>query len=188
MENIVRQTGLLEKTGVFDEDLKHRYELRLSYNGIKGKKILVVGMNPASDSIQVFDTTTNYLLNNLGIMGYSQIVIWNLFSDICTKLKPSEAEDKDRNFLYLEELLQEKFDTVLVGYGNTYLGNKKVEEAKKDLHTLLKPHEKKVKELVDEQEKYSGLQTIHPLFAGQRFSGKWKMRKHDFPEETSEKE
>ena len=33
MENTVKQTGLLEKTGVFDEELKNRYELHLTYNG-----------------------------------------------------------------------------------------------------------------------------------------------------------
>ena len=67
MENTVKQTILLEKTGVFDEDLKNRYELRLTYNGIKGKKVLLISMNPASNNVQVLDTTTNYLLNNLGI-------------------------------------------------------------------------------------------------------------------------
>lgn len=65
MENVVKQTELLEKTGVYDEDLKRRFSLTLKYNGIKGKKILVIGMNPASNNVQVFDNTTNYLLNNL---------------------------------------------------------------------------------------------------------------------------
>ena len=30
-------------------------------------------------------------------------------------------------------------------------------------------------ELVDKNEIYSRLHTIHPLFAGQRFSGQWKL-------------
>lgn len=187
MNNIIKQTGLLEKTGVFDEDLKHRYELRLSYNGIKGKKILVVGMNPASSNVQVFDTTTNHLLNNLGIMGYSEIIIWNLFSEICTKLKPAKVDSNERNFQYLEELLQIKFDTILIGYGNTFIGNKCVEEAKEHLHRLLKPYQKKVYEIIDKQEAYKDLKAIHPLFAGQRFNGEWNLRKHDFPADKKEK-
>mgnify|MGYP000525707714 CR=1 FL=1 len=49
MENVVKQTELLEKTGVYDEDLKRRFSLTLKYSGLKGKKILVIGMNPASN-------------------------------------------------------------------------------------------------------------------------------------------
>jgi len=47
MGNIIKQTSLLERTGVFDEEGKRRFELTLTYKGIKGKKILVIGMNPA---------------------------------------------------------------------------------------------------------------------------------------------
>ena len=100
MENIVKETSLLERTGVFDEDAKRRFELRLTYNGMKGKKILVVGINPASNNIQVFDNTTNYLLNNLGVMGYSEIVVWNMFAEICVKLKPGQTIDNADNIEY----------------------------------------------------------------------------------------
>ena len=144
-------------------------------------------MNPASNNVQVFDSTTNHLLNNLGMMGYSEIVIWNLFSDICTKLKPAKAKSNEENFQYLEELLQTKFDAILIGYGNTFIGNKRVEEAKRYLHQLLKPYQKKVYELIDKQGVYKNLKAIHPLFAGQRFSGEWDLRKHDFPVEKKEK-
>lgn len=106
MENIIKQTSMLEKTGVFDEKGNRRFELNLTYKGIKGKKILVVGTNPASENIQVFDSATNYLLNNLGTMGYSDITVWNLFADICTKLKPSEVKDNSENLQYLQELLK----------------------------------------------------------------------------------
>ena len=106
MENVVKQTELLEKTGVYDEDLKRRFSLTLKYSGLKGKKILVIGMNPASNSVQVFDNTTNYLLNNLGMMGYSEIIVWNLFADICTKLKPTQAYDNAENMEYLQTLLE----------------------------------------------------------------------------------
>lgn len=44
MDNVVKQTELLEKTGVYDEDLKRRFALTLKYNGMKGKKVLVIGM------------------------------------------------------------------------------------------------------------------------------------------------
>ena len=186
MENVVKQTELLEKTGVYDEDLKRRFSLTLKYNGLKSKKILVIGMNPASNSVQVFDNTTNYLLNNLGMMGYSEIIVWNLFADICTKLKPTQTYDNAENMEYLQMLLEEKFNAVLIGWGNTFIGNRRVEEAKKQVCEYLKPHAKKVYELVDTEGIYTELKTIHPLFAGQRFSGKWKFRNYSFPEEKEE--
>lgn len=183
MENTVKQTGLLEKTGVFDEELKNRYELHLTYNGVKGKRVLVICMNPASDNIQVFDSTTNYLLNNFGMMGYSDITVWNLFSRICTKLKPSEITDNNRNMEYLKELLQSAYDAIVISWGGTFIGNKKVETAKKEVLELLKPFERQVYEIVDKEGRYSKLSYIHVLFAGQRFSGEWNLRQVKFPKQ-----
>lgn len=120
MENVVKQTELLEKTGVYDEDLKRRFSLTLKYSGLKGKKILVIGMNPASNNVQVFDNTTNYLLNNLGMMGYSEIIVWNLFADICTKLKPTQAYDNAENMEYLQTLL-ESFAESLTLFGQNHI-------------------------------------------------------------------
>lgn len=54
---------------------------------------------------------------------------------------------------------------------------------KRHVCEYLKPHAKKVYELVDTDGEYIGLRTIHPLFAGQRFSGKWEFRNFVFPEE-----
>lgn len=183
MENTAKQTSLLERTGVFDEAGVRRFELTLIYKGIKGKKILVIGMNPASNNIQIFDNTTNYLLNNLGTMGYSEIVVWNLFADICTKLKPCEVKDNGDNIEYLKELLQRKFNTIIIGWGNTFIGNKVVKEAKKQVHILLKPFSKTTYELIDKGKEYQKLRSIHPLYAGQRFSGQWDLRKYEFPKE-----
>lgn len=177
MDNVIKQTGILEKTGVFDEDMKKRFELTMCYSGVKGKKILVIGLNPASDNIQICDTTTNYLLNNLLPMGYSEITVWNLYADICLKLKPGKIVDNEDNFQYLSELLKRNYDAILVGYGNTFIGNKKVEAEKSRLCTCLQPYAKNVYELVDKKKQYERLHNIHPLFAGQRFSGQWKFRK-----------
>ena len=71
----------------------------------------------------------------------------------------------------------------MIGWGNTFIGNRRVEEAKRHVCEYLKPHAKKVYELVDTDGEYIGLRTIHPLFAGQRFSGKWEFRNFVFPEE-----
>lgn len=58
-----------------------------------------------------------------------------------------------------------------------------VQKGKRQVCEYLKPHAKKVYELVDTDGEYIGLRTIHPLFAGQRFSGKWEFRNFVFPEE-----
>lgn len=183
MENTVKQTEILEKTGVFDEKLEKRFELSLTYKGTKGKTILVIGINPASNHVKVFDNTTNYLLNNLGMLGYSKIIVWNLFANICTKLKPQEIADNTENMQYFAELLERKFDTVLIGWGNTFLGNKNMEQAKRQVCEQLQPFAEKVMEIVDEEGVYEELHTMHPLFCGQRFSGKWKLRPFIFPTE-----
>ncbi len=187
MNDIVKQTYLLEKTGVFNEEQSRRYELSLVYKGIKEKRAMIIGINPASDNVQIFDTTTNYLLNNLGTMGYSEIVVWNLFSEICDKLRPSEQEEDEYNFEHLQKLLETEFDAIIIGYGSTFLGNKKVESAKERLHDMLKPFKDKVFEITDNVGVYSNLKTIHPLFAGQRFSGKWILKKYEFPKKKTAK-
>lgn len=94
-----------------------------------------------------------------------------------------EKVSDTENMEYLQELLNEKFNAVLIGWGNTFIGNRRVEEAKRQVCEYLKPHAKKVYELVDTDGEYIGLRTIHPLFAGQRFSGKWEFRNFVFPEE-----
>ena len=79
---------------------------------------------------------------------------------------------------------KKKFDTILIGYGSGFNGSKKVEERKQRLFEIIKPYEEKLFELVDAEEKYASLKDIHPLFAGQRFSGKWGLRKYKIEEKV----
>lgn len=188
MEHTTKQSGVLEKSGIFDENMKKRYELTIEYKGKKGKNILVLCLNPASANIQISDTTTNFLMNNLFAMGYTTITVCNLFATICPKLNASVISDNSDNLEYIKEVLSREFQTILIGYGNTFVGNKKVEAEKMKVDHLLLETKKKAMELVDKDEVYSRLKIIHPLFAGQRFSGNWKFRKHIIEEEITEKE
>lgn len=179
MENTTQKSVTIEKQAVYSKDKKHRYELTLSLPDKKGKSILVICLNPASDDLLITDTTTNYLMNNLFPLGYSSITICNLFSTVCGKLNASGASDgRDGNLPYLKSVLERDFNTILIGYGNTFATNKKVTERKSAFDQLLLDSGKKAVELVDKNGNYSKLCTIHPLFAGQRFSGEWKFRKH----------
>lgn len=186
MENAITKEAILKKTAIFSKDMKKRYELSYRYDAgtKKEKSILIICLNPASSDIAVTDTTTNYILNNLLPMGYTTITICNLFATICGKLKAKEISENKDNMQYIHELVLKKYNTVLLGYGNTFTNNKRVNQEKDTLEAMLKAEKANVVELVDKNDVYSRLKTIHPLFAGQRFSGKWKFRKYMFKEET----
>lgn len=188
MENTIIKTGTLKKTAVFSKDMTKRYELTFCYEGgtKKQKSILIICLNPASSDIMVTDTTTNYILNNLLPMGYTTITICNLYATICGKLKVKEITDNSDNLQYISDLLKNNYNTVLLGYGNTFTHNKKVNQAKAELEKVLIESKANAVELVDKKDVYSRLITIHPLFAGQRFSGKWKFRKYVFHKEGEE--
>lgn len=190
MENTIVKSGTLKKTAVFSKNMNKRYELTFCYEGgaKKEKSILIICLNPASADITITDTTTNYILNNLLPMGYTTITICNLYATICGKLKVKELPDNSDNIQYISELLQKKYNTVLLGYGNTLIGNKKVNLEKRELEKVLMDSKANVVELVDKGDVYSRLKTIHPLFAGQRFSGEWKFRKYVFHKESEEKD
>lgn len=188
MDNTIIKTGTLKKTAVFSKDMTKRYELTFCYEGgtKKQKSILIICLNPASADITITDTTTNYILNNLLPMGYTTITICNLYATICGKLKTKAIADNADNIEYISDLLKNNYTTVLLGYGNTFTGNKKVNQAKEELEKILKESKANVVELVDKADIYSRLKTIHPLFAGQRFSGEWKFRKYVFHKESEE--
>lgn len=137
MNNTITKTETLKKTAVFNKEGDNRYELTISTESKKDKSILVIGLNPASDNIQVSDTTTNYILNNLLPMGYTTITLCNLFSFVCTKLRTTDVLDNTENRGDIRELLKRDFSAVLIGYGNTYTNNKRVIAEKRFLDTIL---------------------------------------------------
>lgn len=138
------ETTILETDAVFSEDMSKRFELTKRFKGEKGKTILVIMLNPAAGNIKKTDTTTNLLLNHLcsdNEKGYTTITIWNLFADICNKLKPVKDYDNLENMMYLEKLLERNFDNILIGYGNTFEGNKEVQKEKATLNRMLEKYQ-----------------------------------------------
>ena len=119
-------------------------------------------------------------------MGYTTITICNLYADLCKKLKLSEIANNRENRAYLREVLKRKFDTILIGFGNTFNGNKFVSEEKRNLKELLKDYRDCSMDLVDEAGKYARLKATHPLMAGRYYPGKWKLRPYQFEEEKEE--
>lgn len=192
MEKLATETMTLERKGIFDKNHKRRFELTFTIKDSKQKKsILVIGLNPASEDICALDTTTTFILNNLIPMGYTTITICNLYSVLFKqRLKPAEVPNNTENRKYLEEVLKRKFNTILLGYGNTFLTNKFVKEEKEYLRKLLNGYRDIVVDIVDDKGEYERLSTIHPLMAGRYFPDRWRLRPCVFAEKegkTSDK-
>lgn len=189
MERYTTNTMTIERKGIFDKNRKKRFELTFTCKDSKQKKrILVIGLNPASDDISKLDTTTTFILNNLIPMGYGTITICNLYGELFKqRLKPSEVPNNRENRKYLEEVLKRGFDTILLGYGNTFLTNKFVNEEKEYLRKLLLDYQEKVVDIVDDKGEYERLTAVHPLMAGRYFPNRWKLRPFVFEKENTEK-
>ncbi len=189
MERYTTNTMTIERKGVFDKNRKKRFELTFTCKDSKQKKrILVIGLNPASDDISRLDTTTTFILNNLIPMGYSTITICNLYGELFKqRLKPQEVPNNRENRKYLEEVLKRGFDTILLGYGNTFLTNKFVKEEKEYLRKLLSDYKEKVVDIVDDKGEYERLAAVHPLMAGRYFPNRWRLRPFVFEKEKTEK-
>ena len=188
MERQVTNTMMIEWKGIFDKNRKKRFELTFICKDSKQKKsILVIGLNPASKDISIIDTTTTFILNNLFPMGYTTITICNLYGELFKqRLKPSEVPNNTENRKYLEEVLKRGFDTILLGYGNTFLTNKFVKEEKAYLRKLLNSYKEKVVDIVDDKGEYERLTAIHPLMAGRYFPGRWKLRPFVFEKKAED--
>ncbi len=185
MDDIVKETVILETTGVFSEDQTKRYELTKEYiPSVDGRRISVIMLNPASKKIQETDTTVNNLINRLSGEGYTTITILNLVPDIMSKLKPSKVDNLEANFEYIEEVLKRNFDKILIGYGNSFIGNEVVERAKYRLNQILKEYEDSLVEISDEFDTFE-CSAMHPLFASLRLD-KWILKPYRLPKQELE--
>lgn len=178
---MITETTILETVAIYSEDMKKRYELTKQYKGMKGKSILVIMMSPSAQDIRKTDTTTNLLLNHLckdGENGYTTITIWNLFANLCLKLKPSQIKENEDNMEYLDNLLKRNFDNILMGWGNTFEKSNIVIREKWRLSRKLEGLQDKLVHITDPEEEIS-CSPMHPLFAGQRIRD-WKLTPYKF--------
>jgi hypothetical protein len=183
INKLINETTILETDAVFSEDMSKRFELTKRFKGEKGKSILIIMMNPTTGNIKETDTTTTLLLNHMCSdieMNYTTVTIWNLFAEISSKMKPVRDYDNLENMEYLEKLLERNFDKILIGYGNTFIGNKVLLREKVALGKLLEKHKEKVVHIVDEKG-IINCAPMHPLFAGKRLN-KWVLESYLFPE------
>lgn len=187
MEDTIIQSVILETTAVFSEDQKRRYELTKEFKGIKdGKSIVVIMLNAASKEIQETDRTVNTLINQLSRseLNFSKITILNLFPDIMNKLNPAIVDSLDSNFEYIKNVLARRYDNILIGYGNNFIGNRVVETAKYRLNRILKEYEDILVEIGDEFDTFD-CSPMHPLFAALRIE-KWMLKPYKLPKQGLE--
>lgn len=184
MERTIIESVILETTAVFSEDQTKRFELTKEFKPSKnGKSIVVIMLNAASKKIQETDTTVNNLLTRLSCdeLGYSKITILNLVPDIMNKLIPTKIDNLDENFEYMEEVLKRGYDNILIGYGNSFIGNKVIETAKYRLNQLLKKYTDILVEIGDEFNTYD-CSPMHPLFASMRIN-RWVLKPYHIPKQ-----
>ena len=116
MESIIEKRSEMKRIAVYSKNMLKRYEFSIECaNEKKEKTILVVGLSPSSNELNITDITTNYILNNLLPMKYTTITIVNLFANIGCKLKTEDMADNEYNMEYIKEVLTRGYDTVLVG-------------------------------------------------------------------------
>lgn len=187
MEKTIIESVILETTAVFDETQTKRYELTKEFKPFNnGKSIVVIMLNAASKKIQETDTTVNNLITRLSGegLGYSKITILNLVPDIMNKLIPSKIDDLEANYEYIDEVLKRGYDNVLIGYGNSFIGNMVVETAKYRLNQLLKNYADLLVEIGDEFNTFD-CSPMHPLFASMRIN-KWVLKPYRLPKQKLE--
>lgn len=175
-------SSITETKVVLSDDGDKRYEYTKILGKEKGKAILLLMLNASGNSnINTMDTTTNLTVNNLAELGYTTITVWNLFSIITSKLNSHNIILDDDNFNYLRELMKRKFDTILIGWGNSFSVSKKVNQAKAQVHEIVRPYADILVRIEDTEKKHTG-KSIHPLFAGLYFNHKWELVKYTLPE------
>lgn len=181
-------SSITETKVILSDEGDKRYEYTKVMGKEKGKEILLILLNASGNSnINTMDTTTNLTVNNLTELGYTTITVWNLFPIITTKLNSQNIILDDDNFNYLRELIKRKFDTILIGWGNSFSVSKKVNQAKAKVHDILRPHADILVKIEDTEKKHTG-KSIHPLYAGLYFNHKWELVKYTVPEPEAKTE
>lgn len=181
-------SSITETKVVLSDEGDKRYEYTKILGKEKGKAILLIMLNASGNSnINTMDTTTNLTVNNLAELGYTTITVWNLFPIITSKLNSLNIILDDDNFNYLREIIKRKFDTILIGWGNSFSVSKKVNQAKAKVHDILRPHADILVRIEDTDKKHTG-KSIHPLFAGLYFNHKWELVKYTLPEPEAKTE
>lgn len=145
---------------VFSEDESHRYLLRKIWNNDL-PTCTVITKWPVEEGTLFLDLTTHLCLNQLSKLGYGAVQFVNLYSSLTLPESRKHLEggyDEHTNIHIMESA--KECDTIILAYGS-YARNKKVIPRVEQLMEMLKPHKKKIKQLIDPTKE--DITLIHPL-------------------------
>jgi len=186
MLKLKTETTESKTTLVKTQDEQYIYELTHELN-IEGKSTIIITLT-AGDSVTTrsYDRTKYFIINNLAGLGYKKITMYTLFTKVSKKFKSSSYTDEEikDSLNYLKKLLNKgNYDEVIVALGVAHEKDKKVIEVKKILFELLQSYSEKVSvmKIIDTMGLYNSNETdtIHPLYAGNYFGGRWKIIPYD---------
>ncbi|WP_210145747.1 DUF1643 domain-containing protein [Staphylococcus sp. GDK8D75P] len=150
---------ILETEAIFSDDNQHRYLLKKTWD--KDKKIIsVITCYPNFEGTKKLDLTTQLILNKVSEMkDFGSINFVNLYSNIATPVNLKHLEnayDKHTDIQIMKAVKES--DDVILAWG-AYAKKPVVEARVNEVLEMLKPHKKKVKQLVNPVTK----EIMHPL-------------------------
>lgn len=178
---------LVEVTG--SEDGRNTYEVRRKW-GDEGRKALVVELYPtiSSDECEKMDLSAMHLLNHAKELGWNDIHIVNLYSNIFdSKPLVNQLKDDIENLSYIEEMLEKediKEYDIVIAWGNSLSTHSSTVRAKIDLLNMLRDKglQEQTKCIVTENLSVVDCYGVHPLYLGLRYAkDKWSLV--DYPVE-----
>ncbi|OIS52165.1 hypothetical protein A4A29_09575 [Staphylococcus equorum] len=155
--NTIKNT--LETEAIFSDDQQHRYLLKKTWDKEK-QAITIITMYPHYDGVLNIDLTTQLILNKVSEMktfGSTHFV--NLYSNISTPINLKHlknAYDKHTDIQIMKAVKES--DVVILAWG-AYAKKTVVEARVNEVLEMLKPHKKKVKQLINPETN----EIMHPL-------------------------
>ncbi|WP_419795658.1 DUF1643 domain-containing protein [Staphylococcus equorum] len=150
---------ILETEAIFSDDNQHRYLLKKTWD--KDKKIIsVITCYPNFEGTKKLDLTTQLILNKVSEMkDFGSINFVNLYSNMITttNIKHIENSHDKHTDIQIMKAVKES-DEVILAWGS-YAKKPVVEARVNEILEMLKPHKKKVKQLINPETN----EIMHPL-------------------------
>ncbi|MDW4082894.1 DUF1643 domain-containing protein [Staphylococcus saprophyticus] len=150
----------LETEAIFSDDQQHRYLLKKTWDSEK-QTLTIITMYPHYDGIINIDLTTQLIMNKVSEMdAFGSIYFVNLYSNITTPINLKHLEENaydNHTNIQIMKAVKES-DEVILAWG-AYAKKPVVEARVNEVLEMLKPHKKKVKQLMNPATN----EIMHPL-------------------------
>ncbi|MDK9852433.1 DUF1643 domain-containing protein [Staphylococcus equorum] len=151
--------NILATEAIFSDDKQHRYLLKKIWDSDK-QTVTIITMYPHYEGVLNIDLTTQLVMNKISEMDESgSINFVNLYSNITTPINIKHLEnshDKHTDIQIMKAVKES--DEVILAWG-AYAKKASVESRVNEVLEMLKPHNKKVKKLINPETN----EIMHPL-------------------------